>query len=290
MAVTLVDPKNPQGRCFGNFKKIKAELFATSEERCFKASDVQKMAGLTYRQINDWDSKGALSNDRESSNGWRKFNLQEIFAMAVCKDVRDKFGVSIEVLEFLKSRLLSTKNDCFKKAIDYIFPWGSSAYLVTDLSSNVFVCINTAFGEMAQKGELDLITKEEHLIIIKLNPILRKILTAVNYVFPISNQVNCKFAEVFENWRLMKDASEMEIIDAIRSGNFSEVKIFIKNKKPQRMALTNKLSEKDKKELIEQLCGKVKTDSYDSLYIHRSKGDILRLMREESVLLGTEKS
>ncbi len=36
-----------------------------TEERLYRASDVKRASGLSYRQLNDWDSKGVLPASRE---------------------------------------------------------------------------------------------------------------------------------------------------------------------------------------------------------------------------------
>ena len=67
----------------------------------FTASDVKAVGGISYRQLNDWDSKGALPTQRVGSSGWRKFDSRQLFVILICAEIRNKFGVSIEKLAWL---------------------------------------------------------------------------------------------------------------------------------------------------------------------------------------------
>ncbi len=69
----------------------------------FKAGDAKKAAGLSYRQLNDWDQKGALAGERASESGWRKFSPRELFAVLICAEIRKRFGVPVESLNWIKS-------------------------------------------------------------------------------------------------------------------------------------------------------------------------------------------
>ena len=56
-----------------------------SEARDFKASDLLKLAGLTYRQLSDWENRaGVLTSQRATDAGWRKFTVEELIALCVC--------------------------------------------------------------------------------------------------------------------------------------------------------------------------------------------------------------
>jgi DNA-binding transcriptional MerR regulator len=52
----------------------------------------QFIVDLSYRKINDWDSKGLLTNSRENKNsGWRKFSILDIIKLRIISDLK-QFG------------------------------------------------------------------------------------------------------------------------------------------------------------------------------------------------------
>lgn len=72
------------------------EISGTSE-RTFKAGDLLKLIGLTYRQLNDWEDRAKIFEQRRSkSEGWRKFTPEEVTALAVCASLRRQFSLPLE--------------------------------------------------------------------------------------------------------------------------------------------------------------------------------------------------
>src|SRR5258706_12641338 len=62
-----------------------------------KASDVLKLAGLTYRQLHDWEERaGIIQSERVRSDTWRRFTFEEVMALAVCARIRESFDLSLE--------------------------------------------------------------------------------------------------------------------------------------------------------------------------------------------------
>ena len=53
---------------------------------------------ITYRKINDWDSKNLISGSRDNAKaGWRKFSLVDIVRFYIINDLR-KIGLDIEAI------------------------------------------------------------------------------------------------------------------------------------------------------------------------------------------------
>ena len=62
-----------------------------------KARDVLEIAGLTYRQLHDWEQRaGVLESERASSDGWRKFTLEEVMALTICTRLRDTLSLPLK--------------------------------------------------------------------------------------------------------------------------------------------------------------------------------------------------
>ena len=76
----------------------------------YKASDLLKLAGLTYRQLNDWEERaGIMSSGRATSAGWRRFSLEEVMALAICTAVRRQLSIPLENLRNLYRWLIGRK-------------------------------------------------------------------------------------------------------------------------------------------------------------------------------------
>ena len=62
----------------------------SADKRSIQAKDLLFVAGLSYRQLNEWEAKGALPSQRETAE-WRRYTLTEAFVIAIAKTVRDSF-------------------------------------------------------------------------------------------------------------------------------------------------------------------------------------------------------
>jgi len=70
-------------------------------ERTLSASVIHAVTGLTYRQLNEWDSRGLLPHGRISESGWRRVNAWELLALRVAADIRNEFGTPLSRLKDL---------------------------------------------------------------------------------------------------------------------------------------------------------------------------------------------
>jgi len=60
----------------------------SDNDRQFTAKDLKELADFTYRQLNDWDSKGLLPQNRKDKSNWRRFTPKEVFILMVCSELR----------------------------------------------------------------------------------------------------------------------------------------------------------------------------------------------------------
>lgn len=81
------------------------------DARDFKASDLLKLAGLTYRQLSDWENRaGVLDSQRATDEGWRKFTGEEVLALCVCASLRTQFSLPLERVGGLAQWLLGKRS------------------------------------------------------------------------------------------------------------------------------------------------------------------------------------
>ena len=79
---------------------------------------MRAVGGISYRQLNDWDSKGALPTQRVRGSGWRKFDSRQLFVILVLAEIRNQFGVSIEKLAWLQKFMLQDGANHFLAAVE----------------------------------------------------------------------------------------------------------------------------------------------------------------------------
>ena len=75
-------------------------------EPTLAASDVHEIAGLSYRQLNEWDKRDALPHDRQGEAGWRRMSAWQAIALSIAADLQRRFGVPVARLAKLMNWML----------------------------------------------------------------------------------------------------------------------------------------------------------------------------------------
>jgi DNA-binding transcriptional MerR regulator len=65
------------------------------------ASDLRNLAGLSYRQLNEWDKREALPHERKGDTGWRRMNTWQAIALRIISDLHRQFGIPLAKLSSL---------------------------------------------------------------------------------------------------------------------------------------------------------------------------------------------
>ena len=60
------------------------------------ARDLRDLAGLSYRQVNQWDERDFLPHQRAGSKGWRRVSGWDAIAVTIMASLRDRLGVSLQ--------------------------------------------------------------------------------------------------------------------------------------------------------------------------------------------------
>ena len=75
------------------------------------------MGGLSYRQLNEWDGKGALPNTGREERKWRRFTPREVFVILVCAELRKNLGIPLESIKYVQEFMLQEKANHFDAAV-----------------------------------------------------------------------------------------------------------------------------------------------------------------------------
>lgn len=248
----------------------------------FKASDVKKSAGLSYRQINDWDSKGALPNQRQGEAGWRRFTAREVFVMAVCKALRDNFGVPIEKLGFIKSFMLQKDADHFHSALDMIRRYGFTIYLLTDLNETFIMDSDLEIKDLLEMGFFRG-DSSGNFILLKMNPIVNQILAMKNIPPLKTSNVIYDSLMKFDLDRTITDGDELEVLKLIRNNSFKKVTIHMQNGKVIQADAEEDISTENRKQQQTELIELIKSKKYQTITVQVHDGKVVRMSRKNPI-------
>jgi hypothetical protein len=194
------------------------------EEPVFTAAHVKDATGLSYRQLNDWDQRGALPESREGDGEWRRFSMKGLFVLLVCTELRNKFGVPLESLSWLQKCMMQEGANHFAAAVD-LMRQGFSVLLLTDLKETFDMGTDLDISALLYAG----ITRHEEpeaFVLLKVNPLVNKLLGVLKEPseLKIRDSVYELIHGVHAELRL-KNAEEIGILRLIRSGKYSKVVI-----------------------------------------------------------------
>lgn len=212
--------------------------FEAASERVFSARDVQRASGLTARQLNDWDERGALPHDREGETGWRRFSIREIFVLMVCAELRSKFGVSVERVKFVQKLMLQDDADHFASAVQLMEILGVGVWLLTDFEHTFIMDSELELGELWSMGLFGT-DKPAAFALLKMNPLVNRLLACMKE--PEYLPTHGRGYDIMHDIRYNLGGyspEELEAIQLIRSGDYESVEIVAPNGKIETLYAT----------------------------------------------------
>lgn len=74
----------------------------------FTIKDLQEIVkDITYRKLNDWDSKNLISGSRENeASGWRKFSIVDIVKMQIISDLKS-IGLTADKISDIMAKIIN---------------------------------------------------------------------------------------------------------------------------------------------------------------------------------------
>jgi len=195
------------------------------DDRDYSAREVQEVAGLTARQLNDWDSRGALPLDRERDEGWRRFTPREVFVLAVCAELRRQFGIPVERLKFVQDFMLQEGANHFEAAIRLIEVLGVGVWLLTDFETTFVLDSELEFTDLWHYRFFDA-SREKGFVLLPINPLVNKLLACLKE--PIQLEAHGRCHEIMESVRKMQQVRSQEellVLEKIRSRDFTRVEV-----------------------------------------------------------------
>ena len=191
------------------------------EDPQFTASDLRKIGGITYRQVNDWDSKGALPNRRAQSSGWRKFDPRQFFVILVCAEIRKQFGIPVEKLAWLQKFMLQDGADHFSVAFE-MMRHGLAVMIFTDLSQQFEMDADFAIGDLLNMGYCRNDEAQRYILLL-VNPLINKMLAALKN--PIRLEISETIYDALRDAQAttrVRDTAELAVLETMRQPNNSK--------------------------------------------------------------------
>jgi len=187
------------------------------------------MAGLSYRQLNDWDSLGAAPSERDGEGGWRKFTPKQIFTLMVCNEIRHHYGTSVKRLGFVRACMLKPDPVNHLTEMVELMVFGLHVFLLTDLEETFMMGSDLEFTDYMRVGYFRP-EGTRPFIFLPLNKIVNQLFGA--FKKPAHMEPN---HDLYQN-RLQVEAAttvrtapELDLLQAIRSGKFDRVEVKVKD-------------------------------------------------------------
>lgn len=237
---------------------------------------------LTYKKVNDWDSKELLSYSRLNLvAGWRRFSIIDILRLLIISDLR-KLGFNLRKI----TNLLKNIND-------YTF---DSNKLKQTISPNRLNTLDIFFFECLSGNKIYLIITEKEKIIFSNETDLHKkqfylsetftpviIIPFFDYVNKIAEKIDIKMKydkdnEVYELFKILP--LERKILDIINNKNYESITIRKRDGKIQTIKVKEihrgNFSDHNIVELINK-------KDYQSVSVLVKDGNKINITREETI-------
>jgi DNA-binding transcriptional MerR regulator len=240
----------------------------------FSPGEVQELTGLSSRQQNDWDNRGALPHVREADEGWRRYTPRQVFVLMVCSELRKKTGVSVERLKFIQDFMLQEEADHLASAIQLMGLLGMGVWLLTDFEKTFIMDSELEFDSLWNMGFFGG-DSEQTYVLLKVNPIVNRLLACRKE--PVHLEAHGRGRELMHLTVGSNTPEEDEVLELIRSGDFEKVEVMVPNGVIETIKTT---SRPDVTSRLESL---LENHEYQTMHVHRRNGKVVSLQQEVTI-------
>jgi DNA-binding transcriptional MerR regulator len=249
-----------------------------AEDRTYTSKDVKEKAGLSYRQLNDWESRGAMPpGGREGERGWRRFSPKELFALMVCAEIRERYGIPVEKVRYVLECMLRKDADHFQVALE-LMSYGLNIFLLTDFKETFVMDSDLEFEDYMTYGYFRA-DRPQSYIFMRLNDIAARLLESPEKVK--SSVTEGLYAVKYESRAAItvKNQPEIDLLQALRSGKFDQVSVKVKDGEIRLISLEGDVPQDD---LTEQADGiRVKSENeFETFEVSRMAGKVTKARRK----------
>lgn len=194
---------------------------------CFTAKDASALAGLSYRQLNDWEGKGAVPAERSQEGGWRKFTPKQIFALMVCNEIRRLYGTPLERLRFVRGFMMDAEANHLEAAVR-LMQHGLHVFLLTDLEETFVMDSDLEFADDMRHGYFRA-EETRPYIFLRLNEVVNRLLTATTQPSPLKPHDGAyRVKDLVDKSISVQTTAEFDLLRQVRSGRFDRIEVRLK--------------------------------------------------------------
>ena len=182
---------------------------------------------LSYRQINDWERRGLISEDRKRGSGWRRFSPRDLFALMICAEIRHRFGVPVERLRFVRNFMAQKGADHLQAACDLMATLGTEVWLISDLEHAFIMDSELEIHDLVEHGFLRGSDPEAY-IWLKVSPNVNKLLACLQKPDHLpSHGSGYRLLDELREKFGARHAQEFEVLQLLRSGAYEKVEVIL---------------------------------------------------------------
>ena len=238
------------------------------DEAVFSAGDVKKAAGLSSRQMNDWDQRGALPHSREGDSGWRRFTLREMFALVVCAEMRRQLGIPVEKLKFVMDLMMEAQANHLSEAAISIIHYGVDVWILTDFAGTFEMYSDVELEQRFFDGSLG----GEGLVMLKVNRLVTGLLGSGDNAVELSRHgKGYEFMRDLRRESGIRSGTELHILNLIRSGDYSTIEIVLKDGKVKTIRKSKRVNQ------TTRIVDLIKSNDYQQIRIAVQNGKVVSL-------------
>lgn len=199
------------------------------KDKKVSANAIKDTADLSYRQLNDWTSKGVIDDKRKDDSSWRKFNGNDVIRISLLSKIRD-LGADLDSIKRVNQEISQGNgHEAFINAIKWVGS-GLRIYFHTDLKT-YFEFIN----ELEMIDQLTYgIFADGPLILVQLHPIVNEVvkkmglkeLEPADYPLEVASE---KFTQPQSAPANNINEIEEKIIKALRERDYQTLTIKVKD-------------------------------------------------------------
>lgn len=235
---------------------------------------------ITYRKINDWDSKNMISGSRNNAKaGWRKFSLVDIIRFYIISDLR-KIGLDIEKIKNILGNISNASFNLVKNGKSHNETFLQLEYFILScLNGNKILLLIDEEGNTSFFSEKDAVEAYLHfdeasspLIILPFFSYARRMFKKAK-----EEKLDSTIEELYKNKLTEK---EKKILNIINEKKYESITIKKQNGEintiKAREVLKGNFSEKD-------VADKIKEKDYQTVTVLVTNGKRTIITREESI-------
>lgn len=242
------------------------------DDRKYTARDVKNLAGLSYRQVNDWEAKGALPGGDDRGAGWRKFSPRDVFALMVCSAIRQRFGVPMEKVKFVHDFMHRDDADHLRAAVS-MMNLGLTVYLLTDFGETFIMNSDLEFLDLMTHGFFRADCPQGY-VFLRINDIVNRLLGALKEPVELrpSDAVYGQLAEAHASWTACTPA-EMNLLRLVRERQHDQLTIRLKDGQIIRIETEGDVAPNEVHHVGDAV-GVNQTEEFETVTLHRRGGNV----------------